>query len=315
MEGEGEPNSTRALVTLLVSPIKEGELPLEELVNNSGVQQGLTRGVFGGKVDAAKTKTDTNREVGNYHGASLQMSGGEGKVAHWLLLIIVHLKQTHYEFQVNLRGGRDVTRDWGAALTALFAGVNFPDLTEPVSGPLGIEAVPPSNAARGTSADKELDLSAPGVQAKKPKGMVSVSFQGSQAPALRFAMETRAADGQTYFYFDTSTYSLAEMQKDKKDIEDFVKERETQWKTGAGDSAVTVSKGKDPWFEASMSGAKGVGYRFTGAQKAHPFVELGWVVRQKATVVWFRAQFGGEGAEKTMDAFFKAVRKSIKFPI
>ena len=144
--------------------------------------------------------------------------------------------------------------------------------------------------------------------------MLSLKFEGANSPALRVAMESRAADGQTYLYFDVSSYSLAALQKDKKEIEDFVKERETQWKTGAGDTPVTITKGKDPWYETSLGAAKGVGYRFTGALGGHLFVEQGWVVKQKGNVLIFRAQFGGTDAEKTMDPLFKSVKKSIKFP-
>ena len=181
-------------------------------------------------------------------------------------------------------------------------------------GPLGVDGVAPFNGGRGTSTEKELELTAPGALLKKPKGMSSVQIDGGKAPALRLAMETHAADGQAYLYFDLSSFSLADLQKQKKDLEDIVKDRETQWKTGAGETPVTVTKGKDPWFDASMGAAKGIGYRFTGVFGGHPFVEQGWVVRQKSSVLWFRAQFGGTDAEKTMDAQWKAVKKSIKFP-
>jgi hypothetical protein len=74
-----------------------------------------------------------------------------------------------------------------------------------------------------------------------------------------------------------------------------------------------VTKGKEAWFDGSWGAAKGVAYRFTGSGAGgHPFVEQGWVVKTKGSVMFLRAQFGGENAEKLMDAAWKAIKKGVK---
>ena len=85
-------------------------------------------------------------------------------------------------------------------------------------------------------------------------------------------------------------------------------EREGQWRTAAGGDAVTVTKGKEAWFDGSWGAAKGLAYRFTGSGAgSHPFVEQGWVVKTKGSVMFLRAQFGGVDAEKLMDGTWKAI--------
>jgi len=173
----------------------------------------------------------------------------------------------------------------------------------------GIGALP---SLRGTHIDKEIEQPLPGGSAKKPKGVSSVPWENGD-PAQLMAWEARSADGMAYLFVDLRGWSLSDGQVAQKKLTEWVTERESQWRTGAGSEAVTITKGKEPWQEGAWGGAKGLIYRFTGGGYAgHPFVEQGWVVKTRNNVVVLRAQFGGANAEKLMDAQWKAIKKGIK---
>lgn len=312
-EKEGEPDRTACLVTLFVGDLEPG-VTAEALVNSPGIQSQISQGIFEGKHDASKTKVDAERKVGNHTGGSLMMAGARDKVVTYFILIFVTLKNTRYEWQVRLEGGRDVLQTWGKPLGALMDGVEFPDTKESVRGPVAVEAVRSHNMPRGHSADKETETPAAGIQAKKPKGLYAVPYEGGADPQLRLAWEARSADGQAYIYFDVHGYPLNQQGQKNLTAEEVITQRESQWKTNAGDDAITITKGKVPHFKAAFGGADGLGYRFTGSLAGHPFVEQGWVVSSKNNLLWLRVQFGGAGAEKTMDAQWKAIKKGIKFP-
>lgn len=312
--GDGEPAQNRCQVLLVIGPLREGTTA-EGLVNNPNVQQQFVQGVFDGNVDASKTKVTSDVEIGNVKGGRFTLAGAKGKEITYFVFQAVTLKAEQYEWRITMTGGKEVRETFGPPLAALFKGLRFLDTKEAVRGPLAVEAVPSSVNQRGHSLDKELKSPTAGMEAVKPKGLWSVSFEGGRDPSQRFAWEARSADGQQYFYFDVRGVPISSgPNQPRREPEELVKERETQWKTGAGDDANTVTKGKEPWWKASFNGADGVAYRFTGSAAGHPFVELGWVVGSKGTLFHLRAQFGGAGAEKGLDGLFKAVRKGIKFP-
>lgn len=312
--GDGEPTQNRCEVALVVGPLKEGAT-VEGLVNSPGVLQQFTQGVFGGHIDASKTKITSDIEIGNVRGGRLTLAGAKDKEITWFIFQVVTLKSEQYEWRITMTGGKEIREEFGTHLGALFKGVHFPDTKEAVRGPVAVEAVRSHIAQRGHSQDKEIKTPSAGMEATKPKGLWAIPFEGGHDPAMRLAWEARGADGQTYFYFDVHGYPIsAGPNQPRKAPEDVVKERETQWRTGAGDDAVTVTKGKEPWWKGNFNGADGVAYRFTGSQAGHPFVEQGWVVGSKNTLFWIRVQYGGAGAEKSMEPLFKAARKGIKFP-
>jgi hypothetical protein len=304
-----EPKVNRCTVALSVRPLELG-VTSALVVNDAGLQESIRQNVFDGKPDASKTKIDLDRKVGNYQGSSITMAGGVDKSVHWFIFLAVCLKSERYSFEVNLEGGRDVRETFGQALGALLGGVEFVDTKEHVRGPLAVDGVLSHNAARGHSADKEIEFTVPGLTGKKPKGLAAIAFEGGADPNLRAAYEARSADGQTYFYFDVHTYDAQTLQRENKKPEDLVKERETKWRTSAGESTTTVAKGKEPYFDSSFAGIKGLGYEFTGSLGGHPFVEQGWVIKAKNNILWLRLQLGGTGADKSMDTYVKAMKRA-----
>jgi|GEM_PF-4102270 len=310
-EGDGEPKQNAIAVSLIVGPRQAGAAP-DLLVNASNVQEQFIETVFNGKIDAGRTKVDPSRKVGNHTGASFMLAGGEGKLVRHFVLVIVMLRERQYEWHVLMEGGKDVLSVWGKPLTALFDAVQFPNTVEPVSGPIKVPGIGALPSARGHSGDKETEKPIPGGLAKKPKGVTDVPWEGGD-PAQRIAWEARSPDGLAYLFFDIRGWSLSDRAVAQRGLEEWVKERESEWRTGAGSDAVTVTKGKEAWSDGAWGGAKGLTYRFTGAGAGdHPFVEQGWVVRGKGSVIVLRAQFGGANAEKTMDAAWKAIKKGIK---
>lgn len=312
-EKEGEPTRTACAVTLFVGSLEPG-VTAEVLVNNPGIQSQISQAMFDGKHDVSKTKVDAERKVGNHTGASVMMAGAQDKVVTYFIIIFVTLKNTRYEWQVRLDGGKEVLQTWGKALGALIDGIEFPDTKEAVRGPVAVDAVRSHNTQRGHSGDKELDAPAGGMQARKPKGLFAVPFESGADPAQRFAWEGRSSDGQAYLYFDVHSWKLNQLNQKNTTPEEVIATRESQWKTSAGDDAVTVTKGKSPGAKANFNGADGLGYRFTGSLAGHPFVEQGWVVSSKNNLFWLRVQYGGAAAEKAMEPLFKAIKKNIKFP-
>ena len=310
-EGDGEPKENSIEVSLVVGLRRAGATP-DLLVNASNVQEGFIESVFKGKIDSGRTKVDPSRKVGNHTGASFMLAGGEGKLIRHFVFVTVMLRERQYEWHVLMEGGKDVLSVWGKPLAALFDAVEFPNTVEPVSGPMQVPGIGALPSARGHSVDKETEKPIPGGVAKKPKGVSDVPWEGGDA-AQRIAWEARSPDGLAYLYFDIRGWSLSDRAVAQRGLEEWVKERETEWRTGAGSDAVTITKGKEPWSEGAWAGAKGLTYRFTGAGAGgHPFVEQGWVVKGKGSVIVLRAQFGGANAEKTMDAAWKAIKKGIK---
>jgi hypothetical protein len=310
-EGDGDPNQTTAVVELLAGPRRPGATP-EALVNAANVQEDFIKQLFAGKVDGSKTKVDPSRKVGNHTGASFMLAGGEGKQIRYFIFVTVMLRDRQYEWRVVLNGGRDVLSTWGKHVSTLLDGVEFANTVDPVSGPLGAEGIGAMPSERGHSADKEVEVVIPGGSAKKPKGVASVPWEGGDG-SQRLAWEARAADGMAYLFFDVRGWSLSDQAVSRRKLEEWVTEREGQWRTVAGSDAVTVTKGKEPWFEGSWGAAKGLAYRFTGTGAGgHAFVEQGWVVKAKGNVMFVRAQFGGADAEKVMDATWKAIKKGVK---
>lgn len=309
-EGEGEPTESRAVVTLYVRPLQPG-VTAEGVANNPANQENFTKSIFEGKIDSSRTRVDPSRKVGNHTGASLMLAGGENKTVRVFVLMVVTLKQVMYDWQVVMMGGKDVQRVWGEHVAALFNAVEFPDTVEPVAGPLAVDGVGPFGGARGHSLEKEIDRPLPGASAKKPKGVAEIPLEGGD-PATRLTWEARSADGKAYLWFDVRGWSMTEQAVARRKLEDWVSDREGQWKAGAGSDALT-GKGKQAWSDGSFGTAKGLTYRFTGSLREHPFVEQGWVVKAKGSVLFFRVQFGGANAEKTMDSLFKAMKKGVKF--
>jgi hypothetical protein len=310
-ESAEEPKANVAEVVLVAGPRRPGATP-EALVNASNVQEDFIQQIFKGKVDGGKTKVDPSRKVGNFTGASFTLAGGEGKLIRYFIFVTVMLRERQYEWRVVLEGGRDVLSAWGKPLGALFDAVEFPNTVEPVSGPLGVAGIGATPSSQGHSVDKEVEQAIPGGSAKKPKGVASVPWEGGDS-AQRLAWEARSADGMAYLFFDVRGWNLSEQAVARRKLEEWVSDREGEWRTASGSEAVTVTKGKEAWFDGSWGAAKGVAYRFTGSGAGgHPFVEQGWVVKTKGSVMFLRAQFGGENAEKLMDAAWKAIKKGVK---
>jgi hypothetical protein len=270
----------------------------------------MARKHFGGKTDVlSKLKSDLDRKVGNYRGGSFSLSSVDAGTYRDFTMLIVILKETIYVFEVMLVGGKDLRQTLGQPLGALLGGVEFVDTKEHVMGPLAVDGVLAHNAPRGRFADQERDLTVPGFTGKKPKGVAEVDFRPEADPALRAAFEARAPDGQTYLYFDVHAYDAANMMRADKKPEDIVKAREGEWKSSNATDPVTITKGKMAWFDATFAGEKGIGYHFTGTSGGFPFIEYGWVFKAKSNYMWVRMQFAGEGAEKTMEAHAKVLKR------
>jgi hypothetical protein len=309
-EGAGDPTDTACVVSAFVQPLQPG-VTAELVVQNPANQEIFTKAIFDGKIDSARTKIDIERKVGNHTGASLMLAGGEDKVARVFVLVIVTLQQTMYEFRVQMIGGKDVMRTWGEPVGALIGGIEFPNTTEPIAGPLAVEGIGVFSGPRGHSIDKEVERPLPGATAKKPKGLAEIPIEGND-PTMRLTWEARSADGQAYLWFDVRSWSLTDTAVQRRKLEDWMTDRESQWKAGAGSDAF-VGKGKQSWSDGSFGTAKGLTYRYTGSLRDVPFVEQGWVVKAKNSILFLRAQFGGANAEKTMEAQMKAIKKGIKF--
>ena len=305
---EGEPRTNDATVALSVTPLEEG-VTAQVVVNDQGLRKSIVKEVFDGKIDASKTRVEPDVPVGNGKGARLWLAGGGDQTGRHFAFVAVCLKAVRYSFEVSLVGGQDVREALAPAVDALFAGIEFIDVKAHVRGPLAVPGVAAHDVARGKGGENDLEFTIPGVTGMKPKGMVELTFDGKAEPALRIAFEVRTPDGQTYFYFDVHTYDPVVMQKERTTPEELISIRETAWRTAVGEDAVTVLKGKDPWFDATFAGLKGVGYQFSGTSDGFPFVEQGWLVKTKKNVLWFRMQFGGEGAEKAMEPFATAMKK------
>jgi len=311
-EGADEPKVTSSQVLLVVGPRTAGATP-SGIVNNSGVHEHFIKTVFGKTpVDASKTKIDPDRKVGNMQGASFMLVGGQGKTVACFIFVTVMLRDRTYEWHVVVEGGKDVLSTWGKHVGGLFEGVEFPNTVEPVSGPVGVAGIGALPSSRGHSGDKEVEQAFAGGTAKKPKGVLSVPWESGEA-AQRLAWEARSPDGLAYVFFDVRGWSSSDRQVAARKLEEWVTEREGEWKGVAGSDALTVTKGKEAWQDGAFAGAKGVTYRFTGSTPGgEPLVEQGWVVRAKGSVLFLRAQFGGQDAEKVMDAAWKSMRKGIK---
>jgi hypothetical protein len=309
-EGAGEPTESLCVVSAYVHPLQPG-VTAEAVVQNPANQELFTKAIFDGKIDSARTKVDPSRKVGNHTGASLMLAGGEDKRVKVFVFVVVALQQTLHEWRVQMVGGRDVAKVWGEAVAALFNGIEFPNTTEPVAGPLVVDGIGPFSGARGHSLDKEVERPIPGATAKKPKGVAEIPVEGND-PTLRLTWEARSTDGQAYLWFDVRSWSLTDRAVAQRKLEDWVTDREGQWKAGAGSDAF-VGKGKQSWSDGSFGSAKGLTYRYTGSLRDVPFAEQGWVIKAKNSVLFLRAQFGGVNAEKTMEPLFKAIKKGVKF--
>jgi hypothetical protein len=310
---EGEPDRNTARVLLSVAPLPEGWTP-ENVVNNPGNHDSVNQSFFHGKADAGRTKIDPDVMIGNVSGGRFLMAGPRGeRTTGFFLLYCVALKAERYVWDVQIEGGGDAMDAFKDCLQALMKGVHFVDTTEPVRGPMGVNAVAAATTARGIDVGKETEVNnAPGLKAKKPKDLAEVVYQPEADPGLRFAWETRSADGQAYLYFDVHRYTAKELADQKRSIESIVTDRETDWKTASKGDSVTVAKGKEPHYKDTFGAGKGVGYRFRGNLGDIPYVEQGWVVEAKQAVFWIRVQFGGKDAEKTMDPVFKGIKKALK---
>jgi hypothetical protein len=267
------------------------------------------------RVDINKTKIVREIDIGNTSGVALQMAGAvKGGAIGFLRVYLVMVRGKVYVFEANMQGTKDADDAFREPLKALLAAARFPNLQEPVRGPLAISGIGALGKVRGFGAGEEREGTGPGYTTRKPKELSEINHDPQAVPTeFKFAWEWRSADEQHYFYFDLSSYKAADMQGSRVTEQDFVKTRESQWREHAGSSAVVTGKGKENWSKAEFARAKGIGYRFTGDLDGAPFVERGYIVRHKQSVYWVRLQFGGKDAEKALDKMAKAVEKALKF--
>jgi hypothetical protein len=306
-----EPAVNAARVTLRVYPRLPGYAP-EEHLNGAPIKEAIADQIFRGKVESSRTRVEPSVPVGNVRGSVLLMAGMlTENVVGYFMIIATAVRDKRYEWQILMEGGNDALDAFRRDVFALVQGVEFPDTTEGVYGPVGVDPVPPHGFPRGVNAQRELRVPGTDFEARKPAGLAEIEVHTEADPNVKFAWEARSADGRTYLFFDMRAYDLRDVQSARKDLEDFVKEREPKWRTTAGTDAKTVTRGRDPWFRSSWGSSKGLGWRFTGSFRDEPFVEEGWVIRGRSSVFVLRVQFGGTNAEKAMDRTWKAIRKAV----
>ncbi len=305
---DGEPTQNTIDVRFFVGKERPG-FDANGLVQNSGLHNNLAEQMFD-SVEFGRTKATTDHEIGNFTGGRLAMAGRKAENVRFFVLYVLGLKGRVYECHVRADGGRRAFSTFQNDVKELMAGIEFLDTAEWITGPAGVQGVPPFSIARGDSVDEERDYTSVGFTVVKPEGMASLAPSERKHPNLRYAWEMRTEDKQKYFYFDIHSFPLRGNEGDMD--EEIVKQRELQWKEIA-QNPETVKRGRTPWFKDRLGRGKGLGYEFVGFIDDVPFLERGYVVKYKKYLYWVRFQFGGKGAEKQFSKLQKTIAKSIKF--
>ncbi len=268
--------------------------------------------------DTGKTRNKDKVKIGNHKGAFVKFEGEHRGNRRVVMLFVCVLKGDVYIFRGICDGYTDAYKHLAPKVGKALKGVRFLDTKELARGPLLIPSVPDFAAKRGEGLGKERGYTLPGIRFEKPEWMAKVQAGGSMERELRWAGEGRTKDGDSYVYFDVSTWQLNISNVANTKPEDVIDKRIEQWKAGAGDEALLSKKGKPPFFRNGKFGkGKGLTYKFTGHLGKTPFTEEGWVVKYKQNLLRFRIQYSGTEAEmkknKELKAMIKAIKKAVKF--
>jgi len=301
-------NETQLIVAELSLPKAAADIPPAAIVKNEGNFDDLAKQAFDG---TPIPNIDADCRVGNARGAYYTMSGKgqqEGRPL-FVRFYFVTLQQQLFRLLITAHDGAETSEvDF---LKALVNGLSWTDTSIGIRGPL----VAPFRTASTERKDwkdlgKKRDIIG-SVTLKKPPQFGELSLSGAQGYV--FAAEVRKP----------GTYLFASILKDSADkigkgsppftLESMIDVHENNWKTEL-DKPVTRGRGeKANGKPAQFKTGKGFSYEFSGEKEGFPFVERGWVVKAGKDIVWVRAQFGGEDAEKTLGADWKALQGSINF--
>jgi hypothetical protein len=287
---------------------KPGGLP-EPTVRSPDQQQQMTDKNFD-KVDTSKTQVKGDQAVGNHRGSAVQFAGTNGDAYRYMRVYIVHLRGEQFQWTMFMDGDRNVDDVLQPVVKELFQGVEFLETKEGVRGPVALVGVPHWVLPRGEPGDGK-EASYAGFSAKRPKDWHKLEVQNPDR-GHQLTWEHRSPDGSSYQVLQITALRAEDLGDNKIKDEDLVTKRETYWRQNV-DDPVTVAKGKDPWFPANFDKAKGVGYRFSGTWLGVPYVEHGWVVKNKSLMYQIRHQYGGADAEKAAEKAAKAADKFVKF--
>ncbi len=313
------PDFNDCIVRLFIRPTNVGEKP-NTTVKSSQLQDEIRKEVFGGEVNAQKTRTKWPTKFGNHKAGYLKMEGEvNGRKTSFLFFQSI-LKGETYNLQVRIIGHTDRMKQFGKPLAAFLRGIKFLDLKEPQRGPL-MSIIPDFAAKRGSSAGTEKEFRGPGYTFKKPEWMAQLK-PGGQALSMnrdfKHAFEGRSKDGDGYVYVEIRSQKAHIPNRPGPDPEKMIEKRGQDWLAGAGEGAeIGGKKGKLKYKKGGIGSAKGFTYTFTGELEKAPFTEQGWIVKHKGNLIWVRIQMGGgkkgETALKKDKRDAKKVLKFIKF--
>lgn len=310
------PDYNRCQAVLYIQPTPPGHKP-STWVKSSRLQDDLRKDIFNGEADNSKTRTKEKVNFGNVKAAFLMMSGKRENTKASFLYFQKDLRGETYTLRVLVTGHTDRMRQFQQPLKRLLQGIHFPETKEAQRGPLN-QIITDFAAKRGKNAGKEKKYSGPGYTFTKPAFMAEIQPGGnakSMNRDFRHGFEGRTPDGEHYLYFEIRTYKLNEPNRPNPDPEKFVEKRGQDWLAGAGEGAsIGGKKGDKLKFKNGRFGpAKGLTYKFTGNLEGTPFVEEGWVVKHKSTLLRITMQYGGQDAEKKLKKMAKTVKKAMKF--
>lgn len=309
------PDYNQCRISLVIQETPPGHKPVK-WVKSSQLQDDIRKDVFKGETNNSKTLIKDKVRFGNVKAAYLKMEGKIRGGPATYLYFQKSLKGELYSLRVLVRGHVDRMKQFNKPLGQLLKGLRFVDTKEPQAGPL-LTIVPDFAAKRGSGLGKEKNFNGPGYTFKKPKFMAKVNADRSLLSMNRDfknAFEGRSEDGEAYLYFEIRNYKLNISNTPNPDPEKFVEKRGQDWLAGAGDGAsIGGKKGKLKFKNGKFGTAKGLTYKFTGVLEKAPFIEEGWVVKHKNTMLWLKMQYGGKDAEKKLKPLAKKVRKAMKF--
>ena len=278
--------------------------------------------------NSSKKRIVDSAPVGNYKGVAVVLDGplANGATAT-LLHFEVTLRGWLYRWYFLITGAeKDRFQQFQPLINELMAGVRFPENVDYVAGPLvATDGLATFGGKRGEDVDKEKEYKRAGYSwstqsgyagtkgftFEKPEGL---AFLGGGERGLQVAVEGRSDDGQAYVYFSVWTEATGRMQNEGRDEEMVVDDHAKAWLSSLGESARCSKSGKLPYFKnGAFEGAKGLKYEFTATYNDKPYVEEGYVVKQRQNTYWIRLQFGGDNAEKKLSKLIKAIKKGFSW--
>jgi hypothetical protein len=276
-------------------------------------------------LNSAKSRVVDSVPIGNSNGVMVLRDGEMRGVGTTLVYFEVVLRGWLYRWYFWIQGYEpDRLKQFQEPIQKLMAGVHFPESVNFVEGPLiATDGLATFGGKRGDDVDKEKEYNragyswsskggysgSKGLSFKKPEGL---AYLGGGERGLQLAVEGRSEDGQAYIYFSVWTEATGRLQNEGRSEESIVDDHAKAWLSTLGDSALCSKSGKTPYYKnGAFEGAKGLKYEFTATYDDKPYVEEGYVVKQRQNTYWIRIQFGGENAEKKLGKLFKAIKKGF----